>query len=141
MALTTLAWHVVDRDHQVPAITMEVAPKDFLARAMEFAREYEGKVVPEGVDVYIAGMQFAWVPREIRLKAGVTYRIWVSSADVLHGFELIGPDGTVYNIMVMPGMAYAMHVRFDRPGVYEIRCNEYCGVGHQFMVGRIVVVG
>lgn len=138
MAATTLAWHVADPDHNVPSISVEVSPSDFINKAFEFAEKYSGKVIPEGVEIYLAGMQFRWVPSELRLKRGVTYRIWVSSADVIHGLSIIG-NGVVYNIMVMPGMAYLMHIRFDQPGVYEIRCNEYCGAGHQFMVGKIIV--
>jgi len=66
----------------------------------------------------------------------------VSSTDVLHGISIVSEDGwVVYNIMVMPGMAYAIHIRFDKPGTYHILCNEYCGVGHQDMRGKIVVVG
>ncbi|WP_281004375.1 hypothetical protein [Marinithermus hydrothermalis] len=29
--------------------------------------------------------------------------------------------------------------RFDRPGVYRIICTEYCGIGHQNMLGKIIV--
>jgi cytochrome c oxidase subunit 2 len=140
MGFTTVSWKFVDPRHQVPTETFEVDPDEWVRVAEEFAREYQGRVVPEGVEIPIAAVQFAWIPGEIRLKAGVEYRLVVSSGDVLHGFSLIGEDGTVYNIMVMPGMAYVAKIKFDKPGVYEIRCNEYCGVGHQFMVGKIVVV-
>ena len=140
MAAVTLSWHVIDPRHQVPAETLEAAPGDWVERARRFAEQYEGRVVPEGVEIPLAGVQFSWIPGEIRLKAGVEYRLLVSSGDVLHGFSLIGDDGTVYNLTVMPGMVYVVNIKFDRPGVYEIRCNEFCGPGHQFMVGRIVVV-
>ncbi len=140
MGFTTVSWSFVDPRHQVPTEAYEVSPEEWVKRAQEFAEKYSGKVVPEGTEVVIAGVQFSWIPQEIKLKAGVEYRIAVSSGDVIHGFSLIGDDGTVYNLMVMPGMAYVMKIKFDKPGVYEIRCNEYCGVGHQFMVGRIVVV-
>ncbi len=140
MSTTTLTWHALDREHQVPVETMEVAPDVFMEKAMRFSMEYAGKVIPEGVDIYLAGVQFRWIPKELKLKKGVTYKIWISSGDVLHGFSLLGYDGTVYNVMVMPGMAYAVNVKFDKTGVYEIRCNEYCGLGHQYMIGKIVVV-
>ncbi len=140
MAGITIAWHFIDRSHQVPSTSMEVIPRDFLSKAMEFSRTYSGKVVPEGTEIYLAATRFTWIPSELVLKAGVTYKIWVSSSDVLHGFSIIGP-GVLYNVMVMPGMAYMINVRFDKPGEYEIRCNEFCGIGHQGMIGKIVVVG
>lgn len=142
LAATTLSWQAIDPHHQVPTLAVETSPRDFAQRASAFAANYSGKVVPEGVDVYLAASQWVWRPMEIRLKAGVTYRIWVSSTDVLHGLSIVSRDGSVvYNLMVMPGMAYALHIRFDRPGEYYIICNEYCGVGHQDMRGRIIVVG
>jgi len=141
MATTTLAWSFADSSHQVPTETFEIAPAEFRELAIEFADEYRGKVIPEGEGVYLAAVQWAWIPNEIRLKAGVTYKFIISSGDVLHGFSLIGDDGTVYNLMVMPGMAYVMYITFEKPGVYEIRCNEFCGIGHQNMVGKIIVEG
>lgn len=139
LAVTTISWHVIDKYHQVPSLTVEAYPEDFKSKALQFQREYSGKVIPEGVDIYLAAARYTWIPSTLELKAGVTYRIWLSSVDVIHGFSLIGEDGTVYNVMVMPGMAYVVHVKFDRPGVYEIRCNEYCGLGHQLMIGKIIV--
>ncbi|GAY25618.1 cytochrome C oxidase subunit II [Desulfurococcaceae archaeon AG1] len=141
LAGTTIAWHFIDRSHQVPSIAVEADPREFLSKAMEFSRTYSGKVVPEGTDIYLAAVRFTWIPSELILKAGVTYRIWVSSPDVLHGLSIIGPGDVVYNVMVMPGMAYVIHVKFDKPGEYEIRCNEFCGIGHANMIGRIRVVG
>ncbi|MCE4611352.1 MAG: hypothetical protein F7B17_05210 [Desulfurococcales archaeon] len=140
MAITTVTWHVVDARHQVPTETFEVLPGEWVDRASKFASEYRGRTIPPGTEIPLAAIQFSWIPNEIILQAGVEYRIIVSSGDVLHGFSLIGDDGTVYNLMVMPGMAYVVHIKFDKPGIYEIRCNEYCGVGHQFMIAKIVVV-
>lgn len=140
MAITTIGWHWVKPEHQVPSESLEVVPGDFVDTAREFSATYRGEVVPEGERIYLAAVQFSWIPSEITLRAGVEYEILVSSGDVLHGLTIIGEDGTVYNLMIMPGMAYVIHIKFDEPGVYEIRCNEYCGTGHQFMIGKIIVV-
>jgi cytochrome c oxidase subunit 2 len=142
LAATTLSWHLIDPYHQVPTTSIEISPKDFSQKVSAFMANYSGRVVPKGVDVYLGASQWVWRPSEIRLSAGVTYRVWVSSTDVLHGLSIVSKDGSfVYNVMVMPGMAYAIHIRFDKPGEYYIICNEYCGIGHQYMVGKIVVVG
>jgi len=42
--------------------------------------------------------------------------------------------------MIMPGMAYVIHIIFDKTGIYEILCNEYCGSGHHLMSATIEVV-
>ncbi len=142
LAATTLSWHLIDPYHQVPSTAVEFSPREFSQKVSVFMANYSGKIVPEGVDIYLAASQWIWRPSEIMLKAGVTYRIWVSSTDVLHGLTIVGEDGkVVYNIMVMPGMAFAINIRFDKPGIYYILCNEYCGIGHQDMLGKIVIVG
>jgi cytochrome c oxidase subunit 2 len=140
LAVTTLGWTLAGAKPEVPKEGFEVDPEEFMSMALEFAKRYEGKVVPEGEEVYIAGIRFTWIPGEIRLRVGAEYKFVISSADVLHGFEIIGGDGAVINLMVMPGMAYIAYVKFEKSGVYEIRCNEYCGVGHQNMIGKIIVV-
>ncbi len=140
LAITTIGWTVAGVKPEVPSYAMEMGVDEAKAKALEFSAKYRGKVVPPGEDVYLTAVRFAWIPSEIMLKKGEVYRFIISSGDVLHGFSLIGPDDAVVNLMVMPGMAYIANFKFDKPGVYEIRCNEYCGVGHSFMVGRIVVV-
>ncbi|MEM1610116.1 MAG: hypothetical protein QXQ57_00535 [Sulfolobales archaeon] len=124
----------------IPRESFDIDPRTALELARGFARNYSDGVVPPGVDIYITGIQWAWIPNNIKIKAGVTYRFIFMSSDVVHGLEIIGPKGVVYSLMVMPGMAYVAYLRFDEPGVYEIRCNEYCGIGHQDMIGRIEVV-
>jgi cytochrome c oxidase subunit 2 len=140
LAATTISWFYIDPYHQVPAKSYAISPSEFDKLAMTFANSYKDKIVPEGVDVYIVAHQFYFNPAKIILKKGVTYRIHVSSADVLHGFSIIGKDGTVYNLMIMPGMAYIIHIVFDKAGIYELRCNEYCGSGHHLMIATIKVV-
>lgn len=58
LAGTTIAWHFIDRSHQVPSIAVEADPREFLSKAMEFSRTYSGKVVPEGTDIYLAAVRF-----------------------------------------------------------------------------------
>jgi len=140
LAATTLSWTFVDPYHQVPVESYAISPHEFAKLAATFASEYKNEIIPEGVDVYIAAHQFYFNPSKIILKKGVTYRIHVSSVDVLHGLSIIGKDGTVYNLMIMPGMAYVIHIVFDKTGEYEIHCNEYCGSWHHLMVATIEVV-
>jgi cytochrome c oxidase subunit 2 len=83
----------------------------------------------------VAGM-FFWLPAEVRVPAGrpVTFRL--TSLDVTHGFAI---SGTNVNTMVVPGYVSQLTYTFERPGEYLIVCNEYCGLGHHAMSGKVIV--
>ncbi|MGH7675597.1 MAG: cytochrome c oxidase subunit II [Gemmatimonadales bacterium] len=90
----------------------------------------------DGATVVAVGMMFAFVPNEIRVPAGrpVTFRL--TSADVTHGFSIVGTNG---NTMLVPGYVSQFTTTFARPGEYLIVCNEYCGLGHHVMAGKLIV--
>ncbi|HWQ18042.1 MAG TPA: hypothetical protein VNL13_09460 [Sulfolobales archaeon] len=140
LVTTSLAWQAFGPNN-IPSQTIHIEPREALALARSFAQNYSSKVVDPGSTVYITAIQWAFIPNKIVLKAGAKYRFVLSAYDVVHGFSLIGSDGTVYNFMLMPGMAYVVEIGFNKPGIYEVRCNEYCGIGHQDMIMRIEVVG
>lgn len=90
--------------------------------------------------VYVVAWQFFFEPgtsEPITIPADREVTFHVTSADVIHGFEVAG---TNVNTMVIPGQVAKMTVVFDEPGEYGIVCHEYCGAGHHVMEGRIVVV-
>lgn len=89
-----------------------------------------------GVTVTGISMMFAFQPNEIRVPAGkrVTFRF--TSADVVHGFQIVGTNG---NTMVVPGYVSQFTAVFGQPGEYLIVCNEYCGLGHHAMMGKLIV--
>jgi len=89
-----------------------------------------------GVVVPVLAQMFAFTPDPIEVPAGrpVTFRL--TSADVIHGFEVIGTNA---NAMAVPGYISQFTVTFDRPGEYLIACNEYCGTMHHNMVGKLIV--
>jgi cytochrome c oxidase subunit 2 len=62
--------------------------------------------------------------------------IYLTSGDVIHGFQI---DGTNVNLMAIPGTVAYARVKFDKPGVYHMVCHEYCGIGHQDMATKIIV--
>ena len=41
--------------------------------------------------------------------------------------------------MAVPGYVTQFTVTFDKPGEYPIVCNEYCGLAHHNMAGKLVV--
>ncbi len=97
------------------------------------------KTNPDGsVEVRIVALTFAFAPNEIRVPAGkpVTFRL--TSADVTHGFQIVGTNA---NTMVIPGYVSQFTTTFDEPGEYLIVCNEYCGTGHHMMSAKLIVEG
>ena len=94
-------------------------------------------VRPDGSVVVVATAQlFSFTPDPIEVPVGkpVTFRL--TSADVIHGFEIVGTNA---NAMVVPGYVSQFTVTFEKAGEYLIACNEYCGMGHHMMTGKIVV--
>ncbi len=89
-----------------------------------------------GVTVSVVAEMFDFNPNPIEVPAGrpVTFRI--TSADVIHGFEVVGTNA---NAMAIPGYVSQFTVTFDNPGEYTIACNEYCGLLHHNMVAKLIV--
>lgn len=87
-------------------------------------------------EVVVLAQMFSFMPAEIRVPAGrpVTFRI--TSPDVTHGFQIVGTNG---NAMVIPGYVTQFTTTFPQPGEYLIVCNEYCGLGHHLMYGKLFV--
>ena len=127
-----------------------VDPKDFVARYEKFVSDYKvgdettanGMVFPvvappPGSEVYLLARQWEWKPI-LKLKKGVEYKIHLSSADVNHGFSLLA-GGTSLNIQVVPGFDYALKMTPNEAGDFRVVCNEFCGIGHHIMIGKILV--
>jgi len=86
--------------------------------------------------VVLVAQLFSFNPDPIEVPVGkpVTFRL--TSVDVIHGFQIVGTNA---NAMIVPGYVSQFTVTFDRAGEYLIACNEYCGVGHHMMTGKLVV--
>lgn len=93
--------------------------------------EAGGRVV-----VPVVAQMFAFSPDIIEVPAGrpITFRL--TSADVIHGFQVVGTNA---NAMAIPGYVSQFTITFKTPGEYLVACNEYCGLAHHNMVGRLVV--
>ncbi len=94
------------------------------------------KVAPGKYQAFVVARAFSFSPGEMRFKVGDEVTFYVTSADVQHGFYI---QGTNINVQVIPGEVGKVKTVFKRPGEYLIICNEYCGIGHQNMIGKIVV--
>jgi cytochrome c oxidase subunit 2 len=119
-------------------------PAAYMARTQEFMTQYRvgedhGITVvepPAGADVYMIGMMWQWMP-VLRLHEGVQYTLHLSSLDIDHGFSLYPVNA---NFEIVPGYDYGLRIVPNAVGDYRVICNEFCGIGHHTMVGKVVVV-
>jgi len=85
--------------------------------------------------VYLMARMWSWTPA-LKLKKGVEYTLHLSALDVNHGFSLYPVN---LNFQVVPGYDYGLKVVPNRSGDFRIICNEFCGIGHHMMVGKVIV--
>jgi cytochrome c oxidase subunit 2 len=88
-------------------------------------------------DVVVLAQMFSFAPNEIRVPANKPVRFRITSPDVTHGFQIVATNG---NAMIVPGYVSQFSTSF-KPGNYLIVCNEYCGLGHHMMQGRLIAEG
>ena len=92
---------------------------------------------PDGtLEAFVVARAFAFQPAALRVPAGRPVTIHITSADVMHGYQV---EGTNINATAIPGQVASFTTTFRRPGTLSLICNEYCGVGHHNMLGRVVV--
>jgi cytochrome c oxidase subunit 2 len=44
------------------------------------------------------------------------------------------------NFQIYPGYDYVLRFKPTETGEYKVICNEFCGIGHHTMIGKIVVI-
>jgi cytochrome c oxidase subunit II len=86
--------------------------------------------------VFAVASMWQFQPAEIYIPVGSEVDFYLTSKDVVHGFN-IAPKNV--NMMAVYGAINKTTVKFDKPGVYDIVCHEFCGVGHQNMRGQVIV--
>lgn len=145
MFLTMVFWHVTG-DQNLSNEAYKIRPEAFGAKVDAFAEKYKVReegdtgipVVrpPAGGDAYMLGRLWEWWP-VLELKKDETYRLHLSSMDWQHGFSL---QPTNINISVHPDYEMVITITPNESGEFGVICNEFCGVGHHQMVGKIYVV-
>lgn len=110
---------------------------DKLATNAVFSNPGVTPLAPGKFQVAAVAQAFAFTPSEIRLPVGAEVDFFLTSRDVIHGFQI---HHTNVNVEVLPGEISYLHYKFDEAGEYRLFCNEYCGISHQNMLGKITVV-
>ena len=142
MSLMMPLWHFKGKQNSTGEAYI-VEPQDFLERTEQFVEANkvgtkEGRPVaepPPGGDAYLVARMYDWYP-VLQLREGETYRLHVSSMDIQHGFSLQPMN---MNFHVMPGYDHVLTVTPTKAGTYTIVCNEFCGIGHHAMIGKLIV--
>jgi cytochrome c oxidase subunit 2 len=117
---------------------------EFAEENLGVKREKDGTVV-----AHVVMARYMVVPREITLPAGVPIVLRIATPDVVHGAHVAG---TNIGTQVVPGYVSQVRTTIDFDSVAKIGlrnadgsvtvplfCNEYCGLGHQSMWGRVIV--
>ncbi|VBB68726.1 Heme/copper-type cytochrome/quinol oxidase, subunit 2 [invertebrate metagenome] len=125
------------------AETYPVTVESFLTRMDAMvARHGTGELLentpvvhPPPGDIFLCAQRFRFFPM-LELEVGHTYRLHVTTIDVVHGvyFPL-----TERNLLLLPGYAVVMTLKPVAAGHYVMQCSEYCGLDHSRMKGWVLV--
>jgi cytochrome c oxidase subunit II len=145
MFATMVFWHI-NGEQNLSNEAYRVKPDAFAKKVEAMVEKYkvreEGNTgipvvrPPAGSDVYMLARLWEWWPI-LELEKGKTYRLHLSSMDWQHGFSL---QPVNINIQVHPNYEMVLTIKPTQVGEFSVVCNEYCGVGHHVMLGRIYVV-
>lgn len=119
-----------------PPSHVETVDPTALATHPEFGQPAVTARADGTIVVPVVTAMFSFAPDPIEVPANIPVTFRVTSADVIHGFAIVGTNA---NAMALPGYVSQFTLTFPKPGEYTIACNEYCGLMHHAMVGKIVV--
>jgi cytochrome c oxidase subunit 2 len=111
-------------------------PQDVLWAIRASSRKASRVDAQNHIHARVVGLMFSWLPVELTVPADTPITFHLTSVDVTHGFEIVRTNGQA---MVVPGYISQFTTQFA-PGEYLIACNEYCGIGHHTMAGKLHVV-
>ena len=76
-------------------------------------------------------------PYEVKVKQGEKVTLRITSFDVLHGFRL--EDYGIESKQIYPGKITEITFVATKVGYFPFNCTIECGVGHNGMVGELIV--
>ena len=118
---------------------VETADPTTLHLAGEFIESNLGtEIAADGaVTLRAIGQQYSFTPQCLVVPADTPVTLRATGADVVHGLLI---EGTNINTMLVPGYVSELPVRFSTPSDHLMPCQEFCGIGHQGMWGKVKVV-
>ncbi len=138
VTMIVLGFYALEANIRPPS-NVETIDSVSLHLSDEFAEDQLGvKTNPDGtVTVTMVAARYGFFPEKITVPQDTPVTIRIASADVLHGLHA---PGTNFNTMVVPGYVSKLTTVFPRAGDYVLMCNEYCGLGHDYMWSRLSIV-
>ena len=145
MFFAMIYWHI-EGEQNLSNEAYRIDPEVFAEKAEAMVEQYQigeegdtGVPVvhpPPGSEVYMISRLWEWWP-VLELEKDQSYRLHLSSMDWQHGFSL---QPTNINLQVHPDYEMVLTITPNETGDFFVVCNEFCGVGHHTMVGKIRVV-
>ena len=123
----------------MPQGHVETADPRTLHLSGEFIESNLGSAVEAdgSVTVRAIGQHYSFTPQCVVVPMDTPVSFRATSADVVHGFLI---EGTNINTMLVPGYVSVLPARFKAPGEHVMPCQEFCGIGHQGMWGKVKVI-
>ena len=88
--------------------------------------------------VHMTAERFAFVPSQVKVKAGTVVEFRIHSEDTNHGFRI--PAAGISEVIPKRGKGELKVVyHADKPGRYEFECSKPSGAGHNMMRGVLIV--
>ncbi|MEE9448021.1 MAG: cupredoxin domain-containing protein [Arenicellales bacterium] len=121
-----------------PPSNVETIDSSRLHLSEEFSEDNLGvKKNDDGsITVTMVAARYGFYPQRIEVPANTPVKFRMASYDVLHG---VHAPFTNMATMVVPGYVSEVNTAFPNTGEYPLFCNEYCGLGHDEMWGRLIV--
>ena len=143
MFFMMIYWHVYG-EQNLSNEAYRITAEEFTVKTEAMVEKYQVReesgypVVrpPAGEDIYMIARLWQWWPI-LELEKGQSYRLHLSSLDWMHGFSL---QPVNINLQIHPDYEMVITITPTTSGEFGIVCNEYCGIGHHTMLGRMYVV-
>ncbi len=136
MFVILIAYNLATEGGHIAQVAARGTPETLLSQQI-FAEPGLRITGPGQAQVSIVAQAFNFVPERIRIPVDTEVTFYLTSRDVIHGWQVVN---TNLNVEVIPGEISVLRYTFTRPGTYLTVCNQYCGIGHQNMLGEIEVV-
>lgn len=138
--IASMAYAAVMLNMHPPSNVETIDPKT-LHLSGEFAEDHLGvSENPDGsLTVRLIAARYSFYPQELALPTDTPVTFRLTSPDVVHGVHV---PFTNLSTMVIPGYISEVTTRFnaEQVGDHQFLCNEYCGLGHDYMWSRLKIV-
>ena len=136
--MAILAAYAVNKNIHPPS-NVETIDSTTLHLSEEFNEDNLGiKTAEDGsMTLTMVAARYGFFPHNMTVPVDTPIKIRIASADVLHG---IHTAFTNFNTMIVPGYVSEVNTTFPNEGKFPMFCNEFCGLGHDYMWSQLNVV-